>query len=52
MRLEATPPEGDSYTIISFNHPGESLTVPYSVPKGTTLSLYVVDKLNSRKVVN
>ena len=52
MRLEAIPSEGDSYTIISFIHPGGELTIPYEVPKGTTLCLYVVDKLNSKKVVN
>lgn len=52
MRLEAIPAEGDSYTIISFSHPGGELTIPYAVPKGTTLCLYVVDKLNSKKVVN
>lgn len=52
MRLEATPSEGDAYTIISFSHPGGELTIPYAVPKGTTLTLYVVDKVASRKVVN
>jgi beta-lactam-binding protein with PASTA domain len=52
MRLEATPSEGDSFTIISFSHPGGEITIPYAVPKGTVLSLYVVDKLNSKKVVN
>ena len=52
MRLEATPSEGDPFTIISFSHPGGELTIPYAVPKGTVLSLYVVDKLNSRKAVN
>lgn len=52
MRLEATPSEGDPFTIISFSHPGGELTIPYAVPKGTVLSLYVVDKLNSKKVVN
>ena len=52
MRLEANPAEGDPFTIISFSHPGGELTIPYAVPKGTVLSLYVVDKLNSRKAVN
>lgn len=52
MRLEANPSEGDPFTIISFSHPGGELTIPYAVPKGTVLSLYVVDKLNSRKAVN
>ena len=52
MRLEANPSEGDPFTIISFSHPGGELTIPYAVPKGPVLSLYVVDKLNSRKAVN
>ena len=51
MRLEAVPEEGNSYTILNFNHPGGNVTIPYSVAKGTTLILYVVDKVNSRLVV-
>ena len=42
MRLEAVPEEGNSYTILNFNHPGGNVTIPYSVAKGTTLILYVV----------
>jgi len=52
MRLEATPAEGDPYTIVNFNHPGGMLTLPYAVPKGTTLTLYVVDKVTAKKVAN
>ncbi|MBP5520177.1 MAG: PASTA domain-containing protein [Treponema sp.] len=52
MKLEAYPPEGNSYTILSFNHPGGNVTVPYAVPKGTTLELSVVNKVISRKTVN
>ena len=51
MRLEAVPEEGNSYTILNFNHPGGNVTIPYSVAKGTTLILSVVDKVNSRLVV-
>ena len=51
MRLEAIPEEGNSYTILNFNHPGGNVSIPYSVAKGTTLILYVVDKVNSRLVV-
>jgi len=52
MKLEAVPVEGNSYTILSFSHPGGNLTIPYSVPQGTTLVLTVVDKVISRKTVN
>lgn len=52
MKLEATLADGSSYTIISLNHPGGNFTVPYAVPKGTTLTLYVADKVDSKKVVN
>lgn len=44
MQLEAVPAQGKSYTIVSFNHPGGKLTVPYSVPKDTILILSVRGK--------
>ncbi len=50
MKLEAYPVEGSSYTIVSFNHPGGNLTIPYEVPRGTTLVLSVADKVEARKV--
>ena len=52
MKIEAYPPEGNSYTLLSFNHPGGNVTVPYAVPKGTTLELSVVNKVVSKKTVN
>lgn len=52
MKLEAIPSEGDPYTIVSFNHPGGNVTIPYSVPHDTVLSLTVVDKVVSKKTVN
>lgn len=52
MKLDAVPSEGDSYTIVSFNHPGGNLTIPYAVPRGTQLILTVADKIVSRKTVN
>lgn len=51
MRLDAVPEEGDSYTIISFNHIGGELTLPYNVPSGTTLVLYSGDKVAAREIV-
>lgn len=52
MKLVAIPPEGNSYTILSFSHPGGNLTIPYAVPLETTLVLYVVEKEVVKKVVN
>jgi len=52
MKIEAYPPEGDSYTLISFNHPGGNVTIPYVVPKGTVLELSIVNKVFSKKSVN
>jgi len=51
MKLEAYPAEGTAYTIVSFNHPGGNLTIPYEVPRGTTLVLSVADKVEARKLV-
>lgn len=52
MRLEAVPFEGEQFTIVSFNHPGGNLTIPYSVPSGSTLKLIIGDRENSRITVN
>ncbi len=51
MKLEAYPTEGTAYTIVNFNHPGGNLTIPYEVPRGTTLVLSVADKVEARKLV-
>ncbi len=51
MKLEAYPAEGTAYTIVSFNHPGGNLTIPYEVPRGTTLVLSVADKVEARKLI-
>ncbi len=51
MKLEAVPQEGDPYTIISFNHTGGKLTLPYAVPSDTTLVLYVSDKVKAKETV-
>ncbi len=52
MKIEAYPAEGNSYTLLSFNHPGGNVTVPYAVPKGTRLELTVVNKVVSKKTIN
>ena len=43
MRIDVITPE-ETYTLISFNHIGGKITIPYSVPKNSSLTLYVVDK--------
>ena len=52
MKIEAFPPEGNPYTLLSFNHPGGNVTVPYAVPAGTRLEFSVVNKVVSRYTVN
>ncbi len=39
MELQATPLEGNPYSIITFEHTGGLLTIPYAVQPGTTLRL-------------
>lgn len=51
MRLDAIDPDQNTYTIVSFVHPGGNLTIPYSVMPNTTLVLYVADKVVERKVI-
>lgn len=52
MRLDATTSDGNSYTLVNFMHTGSSLTLPYAVPKETTLTLYVVDKERKKIIVH
>lgn len=52
MKIEAYPSEGNSYTLLSFSHPGGTVTIPYAVPKGTRLEFTVVNKVVSKKTVN
>ncbi len=51
MKLDATTSDGNTYTLVSFLHTGSNLTLPYAVPKDTTLTLYVVDKVQKKVVV-
>ncbi len=44
MKLEAISPDGEQYTLVSFSHPGGSLTIPYAVPAGTNLVLFVENR--------
>lgn len=51
VKLTAVPEEGDSYTIVSFSHPGGKVTIPYAVPAGTVLVLSVVEKEHKKITV-
>jgi Uncharacterized protein conserved in bacteria len=51
VKLTAVPEEGDSYTLVSFYHPGGKITIPYAVPAGTELILSVVDKQHKKITV-
>lgn len=51
VKLEAFPPDGASYTLVSFNHIGGEISVPYAVPHGTTLALSVLDQEKERVTV-
>lgn len=51
VRLDATDEEGQTKTLINFFHTGKNLTIPYVVPAGTILTLYVVDKETARITV-
>ncbi|MBR7064266.1 MAG: PASTA domain-containing protein [Treponema sp.] len=42
--LTATTESGDSYTVITFMHPGGKISIPYAVPRGTELVLSVNGK--------
>lgn len=41
MHLDAETTDGEQYTLTTFNHPGGNLTIPYEVPAGTKLTLFV-----------
>lgn len=51
MRLDATDPNGETTTLLKFNHIGKSLTIPYFEPVGTVLTLYVADKRTAQLTV-
>lgn len=51
MQLEAVPQSGASRVLVSFSHPGGSLTIPYAVEKETSLVLSVQGKEVSRIIV-
>ncbi len=48
VKLEEIKQDGTSTVIISFNHPGGNLSIPYSATKGSALVLTVVDRIRKR----
>jgi len=44
ITLDAVSPRGDRNQLVSFNHPGESLSIPFAVPEGTVLILSILNK--------
>ena len=51
VQIDIIPQEGDSYTLLSFKHPGGNLTVPYKIPRFSVLVLSVQDKEISRTMI-
>ncbi|MBQ0165894.1 MAG: PASTA domain-containing protein [Treponema sp.] len=51
VQIDVIPPEGDSYTLVTFRHLGGELTVPYAVPQFSELILSVEDKELMRQIV-
>ncbi len=51
VKVDAIPPEGSPFTIASFSHMGGSVSLPYSVPRGTTLALSVLNQEKERFAV-
>ena len=51
VTLDAIPPEGDAYNIVTFKHPGGKLTIPYAVPRLTVLVLTVQEQEVARFTV-
>lgn len=51
VKIDAYPPEGSPFTIASFNHIGGNISLPYSVPHGTVLTLNVLNQTKERYTV-
>lgn len=51
VTLELNDVDGNVSDLVHFNHPGEEITIPYAVKKGSVLTLYVMDTLVTQQVV-
>ncbi len=52
MTVKSSSQEGKTATLVSFQHDGGVVSIPYSVAKGSTLTLYALDKEVYSAVVN
>ena len=52
MTIKSSSPEGKTSTLVSFQHDGGMVSIPYSVSKGSTLTLYALDREVWSAVVN
>ncbi len=51
MTLKAVPEEGQPYTLVTIDHTGGKVTIPYAVQKGTELIFSVAGKEVARETV-
>ncbi|MDD7417396.1 MAG: PASTA domain-containing protein [Treponemataceae bacterium] len=51
VKLDALTPEGERFNVVTMMHPGGKITIPYILPLGTELILYIYDKEVIRKTV-
>ena len=49
LKLYAISEDSTPYTIVSFSHPGGAVSIPYAVPRGTTLALVIVSSDGERE---
>lgn len=52
VKLESTDKNGKTTTLLNFAHPGKNITIPYSVARGTTLTLYVNDRIEYQETID
>ena len=51
MKLVFKASDGTETELLSFNHPGGSLTIPYILPPGATIILLVHDSVIEKEIV-
>lgn len=51
MSVEGVTPEGTKFNVANFKHVGGEITIPYSVPRGSVLTLYVLDDVKAETVI-
>ena len=44
VELKSVDEEGKSVSLVRFNHPGDEISIPYDVKRGSTLRLFVLDE--------